>query len=568
MASITIKSSSYEGRVFRLVVSQDGTSSKVDWTFTVEGGSSSYYTASPIEVVINDVTVLEIAGITYWNNYAFPAAKGSRSGSLDIGEYKEIEITLSGRPFYYDAVDYTGKLDLVKPTYTISYNANGGINAPNPQTKDYGVNLTLSSAKPTRVGYTFLKWNTKADGSGTSYNAGASYAGNSNVVLYAIWQINTYAVSYDANGGSGAPATQTKTHGVDLTLSATKPTRENYNFLGWATENNATSPAYNAGDRYIGNEAVKLYAVWQLAYVKPRITNFTVTRCDANGVESEDGTYYILSFDWETDNPVSSIKVAIKKSTATSYGGMSTLTGSGTSGTYTGVRGEGTITTDISFNVKITVTDSQGSSSEIRTIPGIGFPIDCKAGGKGVSIGKPAEKEGFEVDWDSFFNKGLKTGNVELDVTEAEINEINTSLGTSGVKRLVTHIKSMAYKLGLIADYVMEEGYAGTNNVWRYKKWASGDLELWRLQAFNANSTWTAIGSDYYHKVSAYLFPTNIPFIEAPKQFIKISTSNASGWEMVTSPTATQTGTIYVIRPAAGANTSCIVHFYIIGKWK
>ena len=40
-------------------------------------------------------------------------------------------------------------------------------------------------------------------------------------------------MSYDANGGTGAPAAQTKTHGTALTLSSTKPTRTGYTFLGW-----------------------------------------------------------------------------------------------------------------------------------------------------------------------------------------------------------------------------------------------------------------------------------------------------------------------------------------------
>lgn len=43
----------------------------------------------------------------------------------------------------------------------------------------------------------------------------------------------SYTISYNANGGSGAPGSQTKTHGTDLTLSSTKPTRNGYNFSKW-----------------------------------------------------------------------------------------------------------------------------------------------------------------------------------------------------------------------------------------------------------------------------------------------------------------------------------------------
>lgn len=147
-------------------------------------------------------------------------------------------------------------------TYTVSYNANGGSGAPSSQTKTYGVTLTLSSTKPTRTGYTFSGWNTNSSGTGTNYSAGGSYTANAAVTLYAKWTAITYTVSYNANGGSGAPSAQTKTYGVTLTLSSTKPTRSGYAFKGWATSSSG-SVAYSAGGSYTANAAVTLYAVWE-----------------------------------------------------------------------------------------------------------------------------------------------------------------------------------------------------------------------------------------------------------------------------------------------------------------
>lgn len=72
-----------------------------------------------------------------------------------------------------------------------------------------------------------------------------------------------YTVSYNANGGSGAPASQTKTESVALTLSSVRPTRNGYNFLGWSTNSNATSATYSAGGTYNVDNNVTLYAVWQ-----------------------------------------------------------------------------------------------------------------------------------------------------------------------------------------------------------------------------------------------------------------------------------------------------------------
>lgn len=73
----------------------------------------------------------------------------------------------------------------------------------------------------------------------------------------------TYTVSYNANGGTGAPGDQIKYHGTSLTLSTTKPTRTGYTFLGWATSSTAASATYQPGDSYSENSNITLYAVWQ-----------------------------------------------------------------------------------------------------------------------------------------------------------------------------------------------------------------------------------------------------------------------------------------------------------------
>ena len=147
-------------------------------------------------------------------------------------------------------------------TYGVYYNANGGSGAPSAQTKTYGTNLTLSSTRPTRTGYTFKGWATSANGS-VVYGAGSIYTANAGVTLYAVWQINTYAVRYDANGGTGAPSAQTKTYGTTLKLSSTIPTRTGYTFKGWATSASG-SAAYAAGANYTSNAAITLYAVWEI----------------------------------------------------------------------------------------------------------------------------------------------------------------------------------------------------------------------------------------------------------------------------------------------------------------
>ena len=101
-----------------------------------------------------------------------------------------------------DSATTTVKFNVTVPawtSYTVSYNANGGTGAPSKQTKWKDQALTLSSTKPTRTGYTFSKWNTKSDGSGTSYSSGGSYTANSAATLYAIWTENKLTVNYYSN---------------------------------------------------------------------------------------------------------------------------------------------------------------------------------------------------------------------------------------------------------------------------------------------------------------------------------------------------------------------------------
>ena len=74
----------------------------------------------------------------------------------------------------------------------------------------------------------------------------------------------TYTISYNANGGTGAPAAQTKMHDTPLTLSSTRPIRSGYTFKGWATSATATTAQYQPGGQYTANASTTLYAVWEV----------------------------------------------------------------------------------------------------------------------------------------------------------------------------------------------------------------------------------------------------------------------------------------------------------------
>ena len=301
-----------------------------------------------------------------------------------------------------------------KPSYTIKYNANGGSGAPGKQTKWYGTTLKLSSTKPTRTGYTFRGWSTKNDSS-VEYVSGANYTANAAVTLYAVWKANTYTVSYNANGGSGAPGKQTKTYGSTLTLSRTKPTRTNYTFKGWGTSANSTTVAYAAGSSYTVNASITLYAIWELSYTAPRITNLKADRCNSSGTLTDSGTYCKVTFSWSTDKTVSSgsIKWVRRSATATS---TSALKLSGTSGSVSTIVGSNAINTEYVYDLTVTITDASGTSTATAAIPAMTFIMDILNGGMGLAIGKPATKTGFNIGWNTDIDIGkvLKAGGVNF----------------------------------------------------------------------------------------------------------------------------------------------------------
>ena len=249
-------------------------------------------------------------------------------------------------------------------SYTVSYNANGGTDAPANQVKLYNIDLILSSDQPKRADtsaesfivtldandgsgsstsltaerttkYTFKNW--KANDSDRSYGAGdiyktnapvtlnaqwnnstttaavtlptptrddhvflgwgtsstassgvtGSYTPSGNITLYAIWRQNNHTVTYDANGGTGAPDPQIKVHGEALTLSDTIPNRDGYVFLGWAADQTATEAEYQPSDSFTTDADTTLYAVWEYDVVASGVWG------DLDWVIGRDGTLTI-----------------------------------------------------------------------------------------------------------------------------------------------------------------------------------------------------------------------------------------------------------------------------------
>lgn len=151
--------------------------------------------------------------------------------------------------------------------YTITYDANGGSNAPSPDKKIDGQTFVLSGAAPvpptdTSVTYTvtfntnggvcdqdmitvtnitmyeFINWNTKSDGSGVMYQVYELYTDNRDITLYAQYTPTTTSNS----------------------VFLPTPTRGGYEFLGWATNESDMS---GITGEYTPTDDIILYATWK-----------------------------------------------------------------------------------------------------------------------------------------------------------------------------------------------------------------------------------------------------------------------------------------------------------------
>ena len=202
-----------------------------------------------------------------------------------------------------------------------------------------------------------------------------------------------YTVSFNANGGSGAPSSQTKWYGETLTLSSTVPTRANYTFLGWATSASATTATYKAGGAYIANSGATLYAVWQLAHIAPTIGNLRVYRTASatSSTASDEGTNAWVECGWSVDTSTNSSNVGSTLTVKVDGTQRNSASLSGTSATTSLSAWTTANQFDVgqSYQITVTVTDANGlSTSRTLTLSPTFFTLDFRDGGKGIAFGK------------------------------------------------------------------------------------------------------------------------------------------------------------------------------------
>ena len=188
------------------------------------------------------------------------------------------------------ATAYTADITLTATwtanTYTVTYDSNKPATATGTlagKTSDskhtYNSDGTLTANGYTLTGWTFVGWATSTNGK-VVYNDGATVTNltstaNGKVTLYAVWQANTYKVTYDGNKPDGARsgtvtgATTETTHTYDVASSPASNgfALTGWTFVGWSSTKGATTAEFKPGEKGILNLAtegsVMLYAVWQ-----------------------------------------------------------------------------------------------------------------------------------------------------------------------------------------------------------------------------------------------------------------------------------------------------------------
>ena len=155
--------------------------------------------------------------------------------------------------------------------YSVTYyanNATGGAVPIDSNTYTIGgaVPISANTGNLTRTGYSFIGWGISSTDTANPYVSGNTFTvGTNNIALWARWSANTYRVTYEANGGTGAPSKaydDYTTAGAAITL-ATRGTlaKSGYNFNGWGL----TAASTPVADQFTTAANIDLYAQWSVA---------------------------------------------------------------------------------------------------------------------------------------------------------------------------------------------------------------------------------------------------------------------------------------------------------------
>lgn len=217
-------------------------------------------------------------------------------------------------------------LNFTTNKYIVSYNSNGGTESMPSQKVTYGTSFITNKNKFSRVGYRFVGYNEKSDGTGTwwniphwnegvyspgapgsngMYETGKSWTWNytNNITLYAQWAANEYTISYNVNGGKGNVDMAMAIYDKDIQLdNGSGLSYEGFKFAGWNTKADGSGQQFDIGVTArnltsIHTANVTLYAQWK--------ESFSRDICEANpGMDAQEFEYTDKNYDMDRYNEI------------------------------------------------------------------------------------------------------------------------------------------------------------------------------------------------------------------------------------------------------------------------
>ena len=299
----------------------------IDGSFSVYSGSNSESATKRTETEFSNLSIYVYVEIVEPRTVIFDANGGS--GTMDQQEIDRKIKTLISNDFAKtgytvtgwnteadgSGTSYTTTVNIITliedittlyaqwtpNIYTVSFDSNGGIGSMDIQAFSYDVEQYLFSNNFSRVGHTFVNWNTARDGTGTDYEDHQSILNLTTIsgdviTFYAQWSPNHYTVSFDSNGGTGFMPEQAFIYDIEQALSDNQFTRKGYTLNGW--KNNDSGITYELGEvinlSVDEGTALTFYAQW-------RINQYMVSY-DLGGGRFEEGTSSNITFTVESDD--------------------------------------------------------------------------------------------------------------------------------------------------------------------------------------------------------------------------------------------------------------------------
>lgn len=379
---------------------------------------------------------------------------------------------------------------------------------------------------------------------------------------WAIYVQNKSKATVKINGAAGAYGSTISSYSISGGGYSSTTSSFTTGFLTTSGTITFTAKVTDSRGRVSDAATVSISVV---AYSAPSFTSYLSQRATSAGTVNDDGTYIrgLISYSYASCSSKNTVTRATyyKKSSATSWTNANKSFSSGTAFTF----GGGAISTESSYDVKYTITDAFTTVTILDTVSTAAVLMDFKAGGKGIAIGKVAEKDDtFEIALET-----RHTANITVEKNSPSVrctngtNTVSLLVGSGGVNRGVydsTGDKWLIYQNANGAN-IPQSLFIGGHST------AVGTVTDSNSTTAKscASATWTDTNSLVTVTAGAYIISANLNFAAGTAKRrgarIQISTDGGSTYSNLTNSQilyggSTTSQTIYVHTSGIASTTS------------